>query len=124
MSIPQTTPLSLLLEKEEPQISNPTGQFANLPGRVDNRPITNVQPTGVGQGLSAPEGLKRNEFFGVQCGYKDALLAIALIMILASPLMVPGMRFVPGLVSSDGSRTIMGYVFLVIIAVVLFFVIK
>ena len=91
----QTTPLSALLEQppqmmqqpgppqQQPQ-QNPSGQFNQLPtqggGMINSKPITNQQPMGQGQGLTMPEG-NRREFFGfvkdclVNIGFKIGLIA-------------------------------------------------
>ena len=132
-----TTPISQLLEKEDemppppqqpPSIQNPSAQFGNLPGRPDARPPPppNMMPTGMGQGLSMPEGPSRKEFFGLkELDWRSAILVFAIVLILSSGLFAASIRpYVPGSVGSDGRTTLIGSLLAAIIGVVIFVIVK
>jgi hypothetical protein len=126
-SPPQTTPLSQLLGREdETPMQDPSGQFGNLPGRMDTRPIVNMAPSGVGQGLSMPESTSRKEFFGLKdTDYKSFVLVFAIVLILSSGAFASIMKpYVPGAVGSDGKNTLVGSLLAAIIAVVIFAIVK
>lgn len=134
---PQTTPLSQLLGKDEgPNRSmqmpsqDPTGQFGNLPqmggGNINTRPVTSMMPSGVGQGLSMPEGPSRKEFFGLKdFDWKSVILVFAIILILSSGMFASCVRpYVPGSVGSDGRVSIIGSLIAAIVGTVVFVVVK
>jgi hypothetical protein len=141
MATPQTTPLSQLLGNDEgsqrgpgPQMQmppqNPSGQFGNLPhmgaGPVNARPITAMMPSGVGQGVSMPEGPSRKEFFGLkEIDWKSMILVFAIILILSSGMFASCVRpYVPGSVASDGRTTLIGSLIAAIIGTIIFVVVK
>ena len=128
----QLTPLNAVLNDNVPQQQhnqNPSGQFAQLPNAryMDTMPVTNQMPTGVSQGLSAPEGSSRKEFFGLvkDFDYKTAVLIFILIIILCSGTFSTCLRpYVPASVGTDGKTTIIGSLIAAIIGVVIFVIIK
>lgn len=135
MSGPQTTSLSQLLGKDEapnrpmpPQ--DPSGQFGNLPqmgsGPVNTRPVTGMMPVGVGQGLSAPEGPSRKEFFGFkEIDWKSMILVFAIILILSSGMFASCVRpYVPNSVGSDGRTTFIGSLIAAILGTLIFAIVK
>lgn len=136
MASPQTTSLSQLLGKEDapirPQMpsQDPSAQFAAPPqmggGIVPNMPITQMMPTGVSQGLSAPDGPVRKEFFGFkEIDWKSMILVFCIILILSSGLFSSTLRpYVPSTVGSDGRTTIVGSVIAAILGTVIFVVVK
>lgn len=134
MASPQTTPLSQLLGKDEGPnripSQDPTGQFGNLPqmggGMINARPITSMMPSGVGQGLSAPEGPTRKEFFGLKdFDWKSTILVFAIVLILSSGMFSSCVRpYVPGSVGSDGRVSIIGSLIAAIVGTVIFVVVK
>lgn len=131
MASPQTTPLSQLLGKDErpqmpPPNPDPTGQFGQLPSRPDIRQITNQMPSGVGQGMSMPEGASRKEFFGLKdFDYKTVILVFAIILILSSGLFSSSIRpYVSSAVGSDGKTTLVGSLIAAVLGVIIFVVVK
>jgi hypothetical protein len=139
MATPQTTPLSQLLGKDEgpnkgPAMQmpsqDPTGQFGNLPqmggGPINARPVTMMMPGGVGQGLSAPEGGTRKEFFGLKdFDWKSMILVFAIILILSSGMFASCVRpYVPGSVGSDGRTTLIGSLIAAIVGTLIFVIVK
>jgi hypothetical protein len=138
---PQTTPISQLLAKDEgpqrPQMQmqmqmpsqDPSGQFGNLPqmgGPINTRPMTNMMPSGVGQGVSMPEGMSRKEFFGLkEVDWKSGILVFALILILSSGIFSSCVRsYVPGAVGSDARTTLVGSLVAAVIGVIIFYAVK
>lgn len=134
---PQTTPLSQLLGKDEGPnrglsmpSQDPSGQFANLPqmggGAINTRPVTQMMPSGVGQGISMPEGSHRKEFFGLkEMDWKSMILVFAIILILSSGMFSSCMRpYVPGSVGSDGRTTLIGSFIAAIIGTLVFVIVK
>jgi len=129
MSSPQTTPLSALLGKEDrPQVPNqdPSGQFGQQPVRMDTRPVMHQMPSGMGQGVSMPEGAVRKEFFGLkEIDYKSAILVFAIILILSSGMFSSCVRpYVNSAVGSDGKTTLVGSLIAATVGVLLFVLIK
>jgi hypothetical protein len=135
---PQTTPLSQLLGKDEGPnrgsgmqmpSQDPTSQFGNLPqmgGPINVRPITSIMPGGVGQGLSAPEGLSRKEFFGLKdFDWKSMILVFAIVLILSSGMFTSCVRpYVPGSVGSDGRVSLIGSLIAAIVGTLIFVIVK
>jgi hypothetical protein len=139
MASPQTTPLSQLLGKDEgpnrgPSMQmpsqDPSGQFGNLPqmggGPINTRPVNMMMPSGVSQGLSAPEGLTRKEFFGLkEIDWKSMILVFAIILILSSGMFASCVRpFVPGSTGSDGRTTMIGSLIAAIVGTIVFVVVR
>jgi len=140
----QTTPLSALLGDEEshmpepprqqqnPQQSmpdrDPSAQFAQLPDsrKLDTRPITNQMPVGPSQGLSAPEGSYRREYFGLaDIDYRSAILVFAIVLILSTGIISSLMKsYIPGTVGPDNRNLILGSILIAFIATLLYVVIK
>jgi len=130
MASPQTTPLSQLLGSDDnrlpPPNQNPTGQFGQLPSNPNIRPITTQMPTGVGQGMSMPEGSSRKEFFGSlkDFDYKTVILVFAIILILSSGMFASGIQpYMPSAVS-NGKTTLIGSLIAAIVGVLIFVVVK
>jgi hypothetical protein len=131
-SPPQTTPLSQLLGKEDrpSQMINqdPSGQFGNLPGKMDSRPVMTMQPSGMGQGISMPEGSSRKEFFGLKeiaNDYKSLILVFAIVLILSSGMFASSLRpYISSSVGSDGRTTLVGSLIAAILGVVIFVLVK
>jgi hypothetical protein len=130
-----TTPLSQLLGNDEgPQRSqmpsqDPSAHFGNLPrmgGSIDAKPVTTMLPSGVGQGMSMPEGASRKEFFGLkEIDWKSMILVFAIILILSSGMFSSCIRpYVPGSVGSDGRTTIIGSLIAAILGVVIFVLVR
>lgn len=132
---PQTTSLSQLLGNNQlgndQPMQNPTGQFGSNPQMGggepgDHKPVTTAVPSGVSQGLSAPEGPSRKEFFGmVDFDWKSVVLVFAIVLMMSSGLFSSCVRpYVPGSVSSDGRVSLIGSLVAAIVGAVLFAVIK
>jgi len=122
----QTTPLSQLLKDDGRPQQDPTAQYANLPKlggpQVDTRPVTNMVPTGVSQGLSMPG----KEFFGLkEFDWKSAILVFVLIFILCSGMYTSLARsYVPGAVNSDGKLSIIGSLIAAILGTLVYVIVK
>ncbi len=132
----QSTPLSQLLGKEDESekhqnqnqmpLQDPAAQYGNLPGNVNTRPVTSMMPSGVGQGISMPDGPSRKEFFGLkEIDWKSMILVFAIILILSSGMFSSCVRpYVAGSVGSDGRTTLIGSLIAAILGVIIFVVVK
>ena len=133
----QTTKLAELLQENSnsqpvpqtvPQrIQDPSAQFAQLPSNPPVVQVTNQVPSGVGQGVSVPDGPVRKEFFGFakDVDYKSAILVFAIILILSSGMFSSFVRpYVPGAVASDGKNTLVGSFIAAILGALVFLVVK
>jgi hypothetical protein len=133
----QTTPLSQLLGKDErsPQMAppsqmmpsaDPSAQFAQMPSKVHTMPVINQMPSGVGQGLSMPQGSSRKEFFGLkEIDYKSVILVFAIILILSSGMFSSAVRpYVNSAVGSDGKTTLVGSLIAAIVGALIFVIVK
>lgn len=144
---PQTTSLAQLLDDpresqmqqaqmqqaqmQQMQMQDPSRQFGNLPHMGGNMnavtgPVTQMMPSGMGQGLSMPDGPTRKEFFGLkEVDWKSIVLVFAIVLILSSGLFSSCVRpYVPGSVGSDGRTTIIGSVIAAILGVLIFVIVK
>lgn len=132
----QSTSVSQLLQNEHHAATaqmphDPSKQYANMPRMgsesIDTRAVVPVQPSGPSQGLSAPEGPSRKEFFGLkECDWRSAILVFILILLLSSGIFSSYVMrpYVPGSVGSDGSTTVVGSFTAAVLGVLLFLFVR
>ncbi len=153
MSAPQTTPLSELLGNDHPNspsgapnrpppVQNPAGQFGQMPGpgglgqgglgsggpqiTTETQPVIAQQPSGPGQGVSAPDATKKEFFASLkEFDYKTTILVFAIILILSSGIFYSVLRpYVPGAVGSDGKVTLIGSLVAAIVGTLVYVLVR
>ncbi len=106
--------------------SEPSAQFASMPGDEGNKPIIQEpvpvpMPTGSGQGMSKPDFFKK-EFFGLgQIDYPLIAVVFAIVLLATSSFFLGSLRKIPSAVDINGLPNMVTTTIIAIICAMLYF---